>query len=437
MLPDFKTLKCSTMTVVIKTNMVFDLKHIYQKFSEFSTTRKKKAIPLKSKIVVNKPNIYQKGTISYVKYNDMYLGEKIIKSKKKGTDFTNQITINIHTDHNIINVMIFSNGKMKLAGCIDDNDTKFVIDTIYDYISPCLIKHESLSKECKICSNSTSRIINNHIGIITEPIFIFTNEMINITFSFPDIVDDDFVINKLKLNQLLQKNDYCTSSFEQTLPSYTDVKFQYYDTFRFGKRYLYKSNKIINERIDIIKKDKIPSTCIMVFPQRIVMSACGIDYNILENHYIKFKNIIEENLPNTIYSSCKYKLLAYILAINFSKYYRMANIIQDNKEITDKEMSIDQDELLKYINYVIDKKKIIDLISKHPIEILNITPENFFNSDNYNLLKERKGKNITLLNRPNLTKLALVISNTICYEVFHFLKWLKLDIYNEIINCMS
>lgn len=271
----FRNLNISTITINIESNIFFDLNllvNIFLTLDKDKATEKTKELLLQNlELSYNdyKKQTYIVGTISYICYKDVWRGIKRRKKKKSTTrkrnDFVNQVTLDVFVEDNRrVNVMIFRNGKIKLAGCKNSNDAIIIITRLWE-----------LLKDTDVITKKEKKVT-----------FVFVNEMINISFSLP------FVINKIQVNKLFNKISNCISFYEQTGQQYVNVKM---NTDRTYKKAI---NVEINESLiklsisEILSKNPM-KTCFMLFDKRVIMS--GVDYEVMEKHFNEFKITLNEN----------------------------------------------------------------------------------------------------------------------------------------------
>ncbi len=269
---DFCNLSPSTVTITVNVDTTFDLPRIANLLlRDHPETLGRK------QIVTNKEYkqlYFSPGAVIYLKYKTDWYGVK--KSSSLSSDASSsendffQITFVIYVSTLArVHVMLFRNGKLKVAGCKGENDVLFVIDRLKKYYS-----------------TLEYRVYN----------YVIANEMINITFGFP------FVVDKLAINKLFQDKPNCLAHYEQTTRQYVTVKL--YTTRPTRIKALVKYSRAnatttLSVREDpLTGKKKKPNTCFMVFPRRVVMSGCGIDYSIMEEHYNIFMDLVRKNEHN-------------------------------------------------------------------------------------------------------------------------------------------
>jgi hypothetical protein len=290
---EFSKLNISTITVNIMTNIQFNLAEIYSLIIRLASYDKTSLLNQKIEIsqAQHKKLQYPKGTISYINYNGDWRGirkkpnkekEKRIKEKKKRNDFINQTTIDIFTDTNRrINVMIFKNGKLKLAGCRHSNDAIIATFYLWDIIS----KNDTSYRMLENMDSYGLRTIND----IECPAFLYTNEMINISFQFP------FSVDKIKVNNLFNSiSDNCVSLYEQTGRQYVTVHLSSKIDDKVAILLQQLGDETYHFSTPVHEMKKIPKTCFMVFDKRVIMS--GIDYPTMNLHYVRFIDIISKNV---------------------------------------------------------------------------------------------------------------------------------------------
>jgi hypothetical protein len=207
----------------------------------------------------------ERGCVIFAQYKTFWRGIKRIKKiKQKKNDFINQVTMDIFTRRRV-NVMIFKNGKIKIAGCESTNDAIFIMITIYNLLTPDVYKIEGI------------------------PSFLFTSEMINVSFSFP------FCINKVAVNNIfnrLNPQEYF-AFYEQTGQQYVNLKIFNKEISRLCIQM--KQNEE-NYELNIVERPfkKKPIISFMIFDQRVIMS--GVDIKIMKRVYQKFLDLLNDNI---------------------------------------------------------------------------------------------------------------------------------------------
>ena len=277
----FRDLKISTITINVESNIVFNLSEISQIFFDRSHLFTLLAQKTELSPSEHKKLSFPDGTISYIYYEGNWRGLRKRKKthNKKRNIFKNQTTIDIFVTHRI-NVMIFRNGKIKLAGCKHTNDAIEVFLKLWSIISE--------ERDC------IEMVYNPNVPHNQHPSFIFTNEMINTSFSFPR------PINKLMINRIFNKKSNCISYYEPTSQQYVKIKML--------SNNIPEKNCILLEKTDcdtfslkvipVNLSNKSSKTCFMVFDKRVIMS--GVNYIEMERHYEQFIDVFEKNINQLV-----------------------------------------------------------------------------------------------------------------------------------------
>lgn len=306
----FRNINISTITINIESNITFNLNEIINFFStDFITQQKFSPGLIRSyELLKNQKEIeekdfkklkFEEGTISYINYKNNWRGLKKKKNKigKRKNDFINQATIDIFVpncfseDNKRVNMMIFRNGKIKMAGCKNSNDAINALNYFWDIISNF---NSCFSINMNMTFLNLEKSPYEFLNWDNHPSFIFTNEMINVSFCFP------FILKKKEINRLfstLKDNEFvCKSHYEPTGQQYVNIKIYSEDTIK--KAILIQESIDVNKPIyDMFVIDTTfkhqPKTCFMIFDKRVIAS--GIDYLVMEKHYNFFINLIEKN----------------------------------------------------------------------------------------------------------------------------------------------
>lgn len=275
----FKHMNISTITINVESNIFFNLSNLVEiinnldSITDESILRTKdllsKQIELSQKDY--KKQIHPVGTISYICYKNTWKGLRRKKKRpvsKKRNDFVNQVTLDIFVEiHRRINVMIFRNGKIKLAGCKNSNDALSAVLKIWELLQ-----------------NTPAVVIDSE-----NILFVFINVMINISFSLP------FIVNKIRINKLFNEAEECIAFYEQTGQQYVNIKMTTDKLNKKGIKLQLSSNSLPQvSLVDIHSIKKPMKTCFMLFDKRVIMS--GVDYTVMENHFYKFKRVLDENV---------------------------------------------------------------------------------------------------------------------------------------------
>lgn len=322
----FKDINISTVTISIESNLIFDLNEIINCIIENSSSEfQNNILNYQKEIEMKEFKLmkFEPGTISYINFKNIWRGikrKKIRKGKRK-TDFINQATMDVFVLDCIknipkrINMMIFRNGKMKLAGCKNTNDAinalEYFWSTIFNY-EKCYSLNINLT--FMNIEKSYDYEFNN---FEINPSFIFTNEMINISFGFSKTLKKTSINNLFAQLEIADDTlDNTQSEFEQDIEctSYYEPTGQQYVTTKLYSNNLYTKkaillqyirnkfsdnisektyNNIYNIYIIDVEFKKTPKTCFMIFDKKVISS--GIDYIVMEKHFNYFIGLIEKN----------------------------------------------------------------------------------------------------------------------------------------------
>lgn len=290
----FENLKISTSTIVCYTNMIFDIKKLYDKLNVYTVpdgyeTLRKSKLP-------NIKKIYAPyGEIISVRRGNQFRGlvTKDVSNKKKF--FLNQLTciISLNTGDdesemkeikrgdkaNNINIFIFKTS-IKIAGCKNDQIGENVIKEVWE-------RHISKLTDCYT-------IVDDE-----PPNFTFETVMTNVDFLLGFKIDRE-ILNNI-MNSEKYKNVVELSKFESTSSTsviiyfHTTVPIDYY----YNKIVWHDENKTFKrEKVKNIsyrvKKNKKKHTTFLVFQSsKITVSARF--FPRLKEDYEKFLKIINEN----------------------------------------------------------------------------------------------------------------------------------------------
>lgn len=137
--PEFNSIKVSTKTFIVMTNLILDIKKIFDflPITEYILItkrrgRKKKNEPVDPNIDIISGSII---TLEYQKNNrGVDLKTKKNKDKKKGNYFRNSMTIVMIIDGKKINYKISANGKFQMTGCKHDEQAEQCIKWFWFFI---------------------------------------------------------------------------------------------------------------------------------------------------------------------------------------------------------------------------------------------------------------------------------------------------------------
>jgi hypothetical protein len=215
LLTEFEQLPVSTMTIMVYSNMNYDLKTFFKDIyvSDISPplTKKHQRID-KKKIRAPYGNIYS--TVFGNEFRGLDLRKKKKKIGKKTIEyFLNQVMIFISLGEININIMLFRDN-FKIAGCKTYDDAMEVTMLLWEeFIKP---------TQCYTFKNKE-----------TEPKFIHDCVMKNFSFKF------DFNIHRMNLNNMMNRQEYKDkvhlSQFEAT--DSTNVRIKMYSNGPHSNKY--------------------------------------------------------------------------------------------------------------------------------------------------------------------------------------------------------
>ena len=138
--PAFEDIKVSTKTLIVHTNVLLDLKKLFDhlKTTPYSFVAKKRGRKKKTD-VEETATIVDDGSIITLKFEKEIKGtdlkiKKTQNKKKKGKWFRNSLTIVITINNKPTNVKVYKNGVFQITGCKFDSDAEKCIKFIWDYI---------------------------------------------------------------------------------------------------------------------------------------------------------------------------------------------------------------------------------------------------------------------------------------------------------------
>jgi hypothetical protein len=290
----FDELNVSTITIIIKSNISFQLGEILTLFQMI----RKKLLPITNPYIITpastlatfecltltenytkkKKLTFPQGTISYFRFSNKQYG--ILKRKpkitcKKDSIFRNQVSLDIFvTETRRVNMMIFKNGNIKLAGCQSINNAIVALLILWDII-----------KQTTNWSTKFKQL----------PEFRFYTEMINISFTFP------IEISKRALNKICNTMNDTIAHYEPTSQNYVTIKMTDDNDINDTKLVVsltLPADNTTREPIELkITKGSFttpPSTCFMAFPRRIIMS--GVDKVIMKKQFDRLISVLAENI---------------------------------------------------------------------------------------------------------------------------------------------
>lgn len=257
----FSDLRISTMTVIVELSFFIRPMELAMQLCANEPSLQTQTEMQKSAF---KKLSYPAGTIIHVQYNSFWRGIRRMRTKgrKKKNDFINVVTVDVFTEKRRVNVMIFKNGKVKMAGCESTNDAVYVITRLIGSSAP------------------------------EEYTMTFLNEMINISFSFP------FCINKMGINNVFNeiRTDKYFSFYEQTGPQYVNLKVYSETSKRLCVVITVTTVDGVQHRtLSVEERDfkRPPKTSFTIFDKRVIMS--GVDKQTMSDVYADFLRVINDN----------------------------------------------------------------------------------------------------------------------------------------------
>lgn len=138
--PEFDDIKVSTKTFITMTNLIIDLKKLFEHLpiTEYSVVPKKRGRKKKTEHIEENKHIPY-GSIVTLKYENKLRGidlkqKKTQNKKKKSKWFRNSFTVVIMLDNKPINFKVCQNGMMQLTGVKFDSQAEDCLKIIWHYI---------------------------------------------------------------------------------------------------------------------------------------------------------------------------------------------------------------------------------------------------------------------------------------------------------------
>lgn len=195
---DNPNLSISTMTIICKINVIFNIKNI----STFLSLNKHDTIGVGYGNPDNK-----------VTNRRLYPGDyRKNKKKKSKKSFQNQTTVDCLAKNNVINIKFFANGSIQMTGCKK-------VDELFEVLQNIFIK---LSKETLYMNYNDKKIekvyfVDDISKLSIENISQFKIVMINCIFNINFHIDRDVLVSVLKEN-----NYEC--EFDPVIHSHVSIK---------------------------------------------------------------------------------------------------------------------------------------------------------------------------------------------------------------------
>lgn len=289
--PKFESIKVSTKTFIIMTNITIDIDKLFQKLpiTEYILIPKKRG--RKPKNVVIDPNKDIKdGSIISLIHQDNVRGVNMRKKKKtnksKKTYFRNSITVIMIIDGKKVNYKVSRNGKIQMTGCKRDETAENCIKWFWNYIKD--------YKDVYKFNNEKDKNINA----------IFIPAMRNIDFDLNFIVDreklDEYFNLFTEYNSLLETSFGYTGvnikipitkpikSLKLKKLEYEDDKWSDINYVEYTEYLSMLSEKEVNKKL----KKKRYNTFLVFHSGKVIMS--GMEESFMKGDYITFTNIIKK-----------------------------------------------------------------------------------------------------------------------------------------------
>lgn len=220
--PAFDDIQASTKTIIVKTNVVFNLDKLYSflPITPYISVPKRRGRKKKNNTVDPNRNIPD-GSIITLELKGDVKGVILRKKKKKEGKaiqyFRNSLTVIMFIDKKRINFKISRNGKFQLTGCKFDEHAEKCIKYMWEYIRDnrelYRLEEKFITSEEEVKTIEEDREIDDEV---TEFTALFIPAMRNIDFSL------GFTLNRERLNEFMNTQDeYC--SLLDTNIGYTGV----------------------------------------------------------------------------------------------------------------------------------------------------------------------------------------------------------------------
>ena len=287
--PDFENIKVSTKTFIAMTNMIIDLKKLFEflPITDYIVVPKKRGRKKKTEVVEHSRNILH-GSIVTLKYENKIRGidlkqKKSQTKKKKSKWFRNSFTVVMILNDKPINFKICQNGMMQLTGIKIDSQAEDCVKFIWDHI-----KHEE---------NNIYKFSRN-----TRLESLFIPAMRNIDFSL------GFNVDREKLSRYMSVQTEFHSLLETSF-GYTGVNIKIplaIDITQMKiKKIIYKNDSwleemtIYNEYMQFLsEKDKLKkinkdryNTFLVFHSGRVILSSINAEFS--RDSYYYFLKIIK------------------------------------------------------------------------------------------------------------------------------------------------
>lgn len=203
-IPDFSKLKISTQTIIIITNLIFNINKLFNSITitDYKVFPKKRGRKKKDTVIQTNP-VVSDGSIVTLKYQNIIKGvdikQKKVSENNKIKYFRNSLTIVMSVDGKMINSKISKNGKFQITGCKSNYHAELFIKYLWEHIK----NKENFKEFCEIKGGNKIEAT-------------FKNVMTNIDTNV------GFNINRENLDQYINSNTKYHSLLETSV-SYTGI----------------------------------------------------------------------------------------------------------------------------------------------------------------------------------------------------------------------
>jgi TATA-box binding protein (TBP) (component of TFIID and TFIIIB) len=321
--PDFDSIKVSTKTFIVMTNMTLDIDKLfdYLPFVEYTLVPKRRG--RKKKIEPVDPNLgVASGSIITLEYQNKIRGVDLKKKKKKNKDikkrgnyFRNSVTIVMIIDGKKINFKVSRNGKFQMTGCKRDDHAQECVMWIWKYIKNTngIWKFEGYDHVDDIDTDTDSDTEDEDGNCIKKPQIIrhvpdlkaiFIPAMRNIDFGLNFFVDReklDEYFNMCTNYHSLLETSFGYTGVNIKIPVVKDIKelmlkqIECVDGLWIEPKYVpYTDFLDMLPEKDVIKKLKKQryNTFLVFHSGKVIMS--GMEATFMKNVYYEFLDIIRD-----------------------------------------------------------------------------------------------------------------------------------------------
>ena len=287
--PEFEDIKVSTKTFISMTNLIMDLKKLFEflPITEYIVVPKKRGRKKKVEVVEQNKDI-KHGSIITIKCENKIRGvdlkqKKSQVRKKKTKWFRNSITIVIILNNKPVNFKISMNGMLQLTGIKHDSQAEDCVKFLWDHIK-----------------NEENNIYKFSRGTHLESMFI--PAMRNIDFSLGFLVDREklarYMSTQTEFHSLLETS-FGYTGVNIKIPIDIDIakmdikKLSYKDGWKEEMTYYSEYMNYISEKEQSKKINKDRYNTFLVFHSgRTILSS--INAKFARDSYYYFLNIIRK-----------------------------------------------------------------------------------------------------------------------------------------------